>query len=67
MEHIAMSWDMCDCDEINLECNFFYLTQVIKLHEIIIVILALYSNCDNSSHKHFAAVVFTSPSLVFIF
>lgn len=64
MELTAMAWDMCDCDEINLVCNFFYLTQVIILHEIIIF---MYSNCDNSSHKHFAAVVFTSPSLVFIF
>lgn len=35
--------------------------------KLLFFMLALYSNCDNSSHKHFAAVVFTSPSLIFYF
>lgn len=24
MELTAMTWDMCDCDEINLVCNFLF-------------------------------------------
>lgn len=24
MELTAMAWDMCDCDEINLVCNFLF-------------------------------------------